>query len=60
MAASAISKFIEAPFVDLLVGLRKVDVCIITNDYGLFVPENALMAELLVQVREDLMRTNSR
>ena len=56
MAASAISKFIEAPSVDRLVGLRKVDLVAIADHYGLFVPAKALKAELLVLVREGLVR----
>ena len=52
MAASAVSKFIEPLSVDRLVGLHIVDLCTIADHYGLFVPEKALKAELLVLVRE--------
>jgi hypothetical protein len=56
MAASAVSKLIEPPSVDRLVGLHIVDLCTIADHYGLFVPEEALKAELLVLVREGLVR----
>jgi hypothetical protein len=58
MAASAVSQFIEAPSVDRLVGLRKVDLCPIADHYGLFIPGKALTAELVVLVREGLVRTH--
>ena len=58
MAASAVSQFIEAPSVDRLVGLRNVDLCPIADHYGLFIPVKALKAELVVLVREGLVRTH--
>jgi hypothetical protein len=56
MAASAISQYIEVPSVDHLEGLHKVDLRAIAEHYGLFVSEKALKAELLVLVKEGLMR----
>jgi hypothetical protein len=38
------------------VGLRKVDLCVIADHYGLFVPEKTLNPELLVIVREGFVR----
>ena len=56
MAATAISKFFEVPSIDCLVRFRKVDLIAIADHYGFVVPEKVLKAELLVLVREGLVR----